>query len=131
MAELTSLLGRQPTLPEWVYNGAILGIQGGTQVLKDKLEKAKAMDTAIAGAWCQDWEGARITMFGKQLMWNWEWDSEWYKGLDEEIPRYEAEGIRFLGYCNPFLATEKNLYAYASPAVIVLKIKTAKTIWLR
>lgn len=126
MAELTSLLGRQPILPEWVYNGAILGIQGGTQVLKDKLEKAKAMDTAIAGAWCQDWEGARITMFGKQLMWNWEWDSEWYKGLDEEIPRMKQEGIRFLGYCNPFLATEKNLYAYASPRGYCVKDKNGK-----
>ena len=28
--KMTSYLGRQPELPDWVYSGAILGVQGGT-----------------------------------------------------------------------------------------------------
>ena len=111
---LSDLLGRQPQLPEWVYNGAVLGIQGGTEIVDKKLEKAKEYKMKVAGVWCQDWEGARITQFGKQLMWNWEWDKNQYKNLDKKIKEYRKNDIRFLGYCNPFLAIEKDLYKYAS-----------------
>lgn len=111
---LTELLGRQPTLPEWAYDGTILGVQGGTEELKAKIDTAEKNGVNIAGVWCQDWEGARITAFGKQLMWNWQWDSEWYKNLDKELPLLHEKGIRFLGYINPFLAIEKDLYKQAS-----------------
>ena len=30
---LSSLLGRQPLLPDWVYDGTILGVQGGTETM--------------------------------------------------------------------------------------------------
>lgn len=50
----------------------------------DKLEKAAEHGTAVAGVWCQDWEGRRVTAFGKQLQWNWEWDSERYPELDKK-----------------------------------------------
>ena len=32
----------QPELPEWVYNGAILGVQGGTDTMLMRLEDARA-----------------------------------------------------------------------------------------
>ncbi len=111
---LASLLGRQPRLPDWAYDGAILGIQGGTQAVLDKLEKAKSENMKVCGVWCQDWEGERITFVGKQLMWNWAWDRELYPNLDAVIPQLKGEGVRFLGYCNPFLAVEKELYKEAS-----------------
>ena len=47
-------------------------------------------------------------------MWNWEWDQELYPGLDKKIAEWKEEGVRFLGYINPFIAIEKDLYAYAS-----------------
>ena len=31
LQKLTSYFGRQPQLPNWIYNGAILGLQGGTE----------------------------------------------------------------------------------------------------
>lgn len=114
MNELGSLLGRQPRLPDWAYDGAILGIQGGTQAVLDKLEKAERENMKVCGVWCQDWEGERITFVGKQLMWNWAWDRELYPGLDQALPELRSRGIRFLGYCNPFLAVEKELYKEAS-----------------
>lgn len=113
MKTLGSVLGRQPLLPDWVYDGAILGIQGGTQTVFEKLEKASKHDTAVCGVWCQDWEGRRVTAFGKQLQWNWQWDSERYPELDKKIWELKENGVHFLGYCNPFLAIEKPLYAYA------------------
>ncbi len=126
MTTLTDLLGRQPPLPEWAYNGAILGIQGGTEAVLAKLKKSDSFGMKVAGVWCQDWEGARITMFGKQLMWNWKWDSEHYKDLDKELPKLKEKGIKFLGYCNPFLAIEKDLYEFAASKGYCVKDKDGK-----
>ena len=112
--KLSALLGRQKALPDWVYDGIILGLQGGTKNIEQKLAKAKAAGTKVCGIWCQDWEGCRVTKFGYQLMWNWKWDESLYPGLDRKIAGWKKEGIHFLGYINPFLAVEKEMYAYAS-----------------
>ncbi len=113
MTDLTDLLGRQPELPEWVYNGAILGIQGGTDIMMNKVQKCLDKGTAVAGVWIQDWEGRRVTAVGKQLMWNWEWDRELYPDLDKKIKELNEKDIKVLGYINPFLAVEKPLYREA------------------
>ena len=112
--KLTGLLGRQKALPDWLYDGVILGIQEGTDVVDAKLKKAKEAGVPVVGVWCQDWSGCRRTGFGYQVMWNWEWDQELYPGLDKKIAEWKEEGVRFLGYINPFIAIEKDLYAYAS-----------------
>jgi alpha-glucosidase len=120
---LSSLLGRQPTLPEWVYDGTILGIQGGTETMLKKIETAENAGVKVTGVWCQDWEGERITAFGKQLMWNWKWDETLYPDLDKILPELKARGIRFLGYINPFLAIEKDLYKEAAEKGYCVKDK--------
>lgn len=114
VSELTLLLGRQPELPDWVYDGVILGIQGGTEVCQQKLDAMREQGVRVAGIWAQDWEGRRITSFGKRLMWNWRWDEELYPGLDLRIPQWKKQGVRFLGYINPYVAIEKELYAEAA-----------------
>ncbi len=111
--QLTSILGRQPELPDWVYDGYILGIQGGTSVMMDKVRKALNAGIKVNGVWIQDWEGRRVTAAGKQLMWNWEYDKVLYPGLPEKIKELNEMGIKVLGYCNPFLAIEKPLYQIA------------------
>ncbi len=111
---LTEQLGRQKELPDWIYDGVILGMQEGTQVVEQKLARARECGIPVAGVWCQDWSGCRRTKFGYQVMWNWEWDRELYPGLKEKIAEWKRGGIRFLGYINPFLAIEKELYHYAS-----------------
>ena len=118
-----SLLGTQPPLPDWVYDGAILGIQGSTENVERKLAAARAAGMPVCGVWCQDWQGARITPVGHQLMWNWEWDPAQYPGLPEKIAAWRAQGVRFLGYINPFLAVEKALYAEAAAKGYCVKNK--------
>lgn len=120
---LSDILGRQPELPEWVYNGMILGVQGGTETMLSKLKTARSSGIPVSGVWIQDWEGRRVTAVGKQLFWNWEWDSELYPGLDKEIPRLNEQGIKVLGYINPFLAVEKPLYKEASEKGYCVKNK--------
>lgn len=121
LEDITALLGRQAELPEWIYDGVILGIQGGTDTCLNKVKKAKELGIPVAGIWAQDWEGKRITPFGKRLMWNWQWNEEMYPELDTEIKKLSAEGVKFLGYANPYLAIEGNLFKEASSNGYIVK----------
>lgn len=57
---LTAYTGRMPKLPEWVDNGAILGIQGGQSKVRSILEEGLSLGCPIAGVWLQDWCGTRM-----------------------------------------------------------------------
>lgn len=123
---LTALAGRQPPLPDWAYDGAVLAIQGGTEAVERKLAAALDAGAAICGVWSQDWCGCRRTGFGYQVMWNWEWDRELYPDLDRRIGEWKARGVRFLGYINPFLALEGNLYKTAAARGYCVKDRAGK-----
>ncbi|MFQ3547315.1 MAG: alpha-glucosidase [Termitinemataceae bacterium] len=112
--KLSRYEGRQPQLPDWAFRGLILGAQGGTEEVLQKLDLLRAAGTPVVAIWAQDWEGRRITSFGKQLWWNWKVDERLYPGLQNTIQNLKREGIRFLGYINPFLAIEGSLYQEAS-----------------
>ncbi|MGL5904890.1 MAG: alpha-glucosidase [Cetobacterium sp.] len=111
--KLTGYFGRQPKLPEWVYNGLMLGLQGGTEVVLDKVNKALDAGIKVSSVWCQDWQGKRITSFGKRLNWNWKWSPEEYPNLDVEIKKMKERGIKFLGYINPYVIEGYDLYEEA------------------
>jgi alpha-glucosidase len=110
MENITGVFGRQPELPEWVYNGLIIGIQGGTELTVNKVEKARAAGIEVAAAWCQDWQGKKMTSFGKRLQWDWQWNKELYPGLDTRIHEMKEDGVRFLGYINPYVLEDFPLY---------------------
>jgi alpha-glucosidase len=110
---LSLRFGRQPPLPDWVLGGAIIGLKDG-QTSFSRLEKIAAAGAAIAGLWCEDWVGLRITSFGKRLFWDWLWNSERYPDLPDRIDSLAADGIRFLGYVNPYLCTDGTLYPEAA-----------------
>jgi alpha-glucosidase len=107
---ITGIFGRQPEMPDWVYNGVILGIQGGTDITVEKVAAAKAAGVEVAGAWCQDWQGIKMTSFGKRLQWDWQWNKELYPALDTKIHELKEQGVRFLGYINPYVLEDFPLY---------------------
>jgi alpha-glucosidase len=111
--EISAFLGRQGPLPDWVYEGVILGIQGGTEVCRSKLKACLGERMPVAGIWAQDWQGEKYTGFGKRLRWNWQWDPGLYPGLDKFIRELLDKGIRFLGYINPNLLEGTPLYQEA------------------
>ncbi len=111
--DISALLGRQAALPAWVYDGIILGMQGGTQTCLDKLDHMQRSSVPVAGIWAQDWQGEKYTSFGKRLRWNWQWDPTLYPNLDREIANLKNQGIRFLGYINPYLLEGHELYREA------------------
>lgn len=111
--DISALLGRQQTLPSWVYDGIILGMQGGTKTCLDKLERVQKARMLVSGLWIQDWEGEKYTSFGKRLRWNWQWDEQLYPALDAEIVRLKQQGVRVLGYINPYVLADHALYRKA------------------
>lgn len=101
--EFTLYSGRMRDMPAWLHQGAVIGMQGGSAKVRDVYEKLRALDTPLAAFWLQDWEGQRITSFGKQLWWNWELDRERYPDWDLQRREFDAAGIRLMVYINPFL----------------------------
>ena len=108
--KIADYFGHQPELPDWIYNGAILGVQGGTERAFHLVERSIRNGIVVAGIWCQDWVGKRETSFGRRLHWNWQWNQELYPGLPEKIKEYREKGIRFLGYITPHLIEGGPLY---------------------
>lgn len=95
--------GAMRPLPDWILDGAVVGMQGGTERVRGVWEQLKARDVPMAAFWLQDWQGQRKTGFGKQLWWNWELDDERYAGWDAMRDEMAAEDVRLMGYINCFL----------------------------
>ena len=111
LEKLTAFLGRQPELPEWIYNGLIIGAQGGNERSFGIVDKSLEHGIKVSGLWCQDWCGKRVTSFGKRLQWDWHFHKEMYPDLPKHIEELHARGIKFLGYVNPYLVNDGELYA--------------------
>lgn len=121
VSRMSALLGRQPLPPDWAFDGLILGVQGGTEAVLAKAETLREAGAPVSAVWAQDWCGRRVTSFGSQLMWSWESDEGLYPGLPSTIERLRAEGVRFLGYINPFLAVDGRLYPEARDRGLCVK----------
>jgi alpha-glucosidase len=124
----TAYTGKMSPLPDWMSQGAIVGLKGGTAEVYARLEELKAKDTPIAAFWLEDWMGPRITYVGTQLWYNWELDEEHYPGWDEMVRTLRDQGIRVMIYINPFLVDveeqpsfERNLFREARESGYLVK----------
>ncbi|MBQ3702893.1 MAG: alpha-glucosidase [Oscillospiraceae bacterium] len=99
--KLGALLGRQPALPSWAMKGIWLGVQGGTDRALEMAERCRKGGVDVSAVWIQDWEGKRVTSFGKRLQWDWRWNRELYPGLDKVIAG--DTDTAWMGYINPYL----------------------------
>lgn len=131
--EFTEYAGRMRKLPDWIHEGAIIGMQGGTEKVKRVHEQLQALDTPLAAYWLQDWEGQRKTSFGKQLWWNWELDNDRYPGWDELRAEFARDGVELMTYINPFLADvsekenhRRNLFAEARDKDYLIKTQSGE-----
>jgi len=100
----TEYAGRMRPLPDWILEGAVVGMQGGTEKVREVHAQFQELGTPLAGYWLQDWVGQRTTMVGKQLWWNWELDTDHYPKWDELRALLAEDDVRLLIYFNPFLA---------------------------
>jgi alpha-glucosidase (family GH31 glycosyl hydrolase) len=100
----TEYTGRMRPLPDWIHQGAIVGLQGGTARVREVWAQLEAAGVPISAFWLQDWVGQRTTSFGKQLWWNWELDEDHYPDWAQLVDDLGAAGSRVLIYNNAFLA---------------------------
>ena len=101
----------QPELPDWIYNGVVIGVQGGTERMLDVLQMALDNDVAVSGLWIQDWSGKITTEFGTRVFWNWKWNSTWYPNLDQVIKNLKEEkDIRVTAYITPHLNVNGDIF---------------------
>lgn len=110
-------------LPDWAYDGMILGVQGGINRVVEKLTKIQNKGVSVCGVWCQDWCGKKVTAVGSQVYWNWSVDNERYPKLKEEIASLKEKGVRFLGYINPYLVKDGPMYNYCKEKGYLVKNK--------
>ncbi|MHA1319014.1 MAG: alpha-glucosidase [Promethearchaeota archaeon] len=127
VSRLSKYLGRQPKLPEWVYDGVWLGIQGGENVVIEKVKKCLEKGVNVGAVWCQDWQGVNIIGPTKRLKWNWEYDNTLYPDLPSFIKTLNGQGIKFLGYINSMLAPNGSQYGEALEKDLCVKEQNGDT----
>ena len=123
VSNLSKLLGLQPILPDWVYDGVWLGIQGGKDIVEQKVQKCLEKKVKIAAVWCQDWQGIHMQGAQKRLIWNWEYDEDLYPDLPSYIKSLNERGIKYLGYNNSMLAKGGEQYNDALNKELCVKDK--------
>lgn len=115
---------QRPELAAWTADGAVVGLQGGTEKVRDKLRTLLDAGARISGVWLQDWTGQRTTSFGDRLWWTWQLDEQRYPDWPVLVDELADRGIRTTTYVNPFLVDAdapgapavRNLWAEAAAA---------------
>ncbi|KAK7503683.1 hypothetical protein BaRGS_00005222 [Batillaria attramentaria] len=95
--------------------------------MRGYLTQAEAYSIPVSGVWIQDWVGRITTSFGRRLFWDWHWNQEQYPDLPAEISRLREKGIRVLGYINPYLHQEGELFKVADANGYFVKNTTNQT----
>lgn len=99
-------------LPDWCH-GSILGLQGGEKKIEAIVSNAIAAGNPVTAVWIQDWVGKRKVSFGSRLWWKWEPDTINYPNLKLWIDKMNGQGIKVLGYINPFIVPESPFFKQA------------------
>lgn len=125
ITEYTSYCGRMAPLPDWVNDGVVAGIQGGSDKVRQIVQQLEQHNTPLAAVWIPDWCGQRVQQLTpnvalKRLWWNWEADATAYpdwQALVKELTN--DKNVRVLSYINPLLSstpkpgTRRDLYQEA------------------
>ena len=93
--QFTSFIGRQETLPKWLNEGFMLGIQGGWDKIDSKIKDLQEHGVDVNAVWVQDWEGIRMTSFGQRLMWDWHMIQNVILTSKIELQAYKNKELNF------------------------------------
>ena len=120
VSELSERFGRQPQLPDWAIEGAIIGLKDGGSSFQ-RLDHIRAAGVVVTGLWCEDWAGIRQTDFGRRLFWDWRVNEARFPDLENQISNLRDSGVHFLAYINPYLAVDGTLFPEASAKGYLVK----------
>lgn len=111
---LSALLGRQPALPAWIWDGAWLDVSGGLSEMGKKLDTVKNAGIKPGAVCVMDWNGG-------QRQGSRGFNQELYPNLPDTIAKLRRDGLRFLGYISPFIVPDGPMYDEASKAGFCVK----------
>ncbi len=115
MRDWTLLQGRTAAVPPWAVEGVWLAVQGGPEPVREAVRRAQSAGLPLAAIWSQDWVGRREFGLGNVgVRYRWSVDAGLYPDLPALIAELRSQNIRFLGYMNPFIVPEQDLW---EPAV--------------
>lgn len=101
--QLGDALGRPPLPPSWTWE-PWHAAQGGRAEVEAEVAALLAEGVPIAAIWAQDWTGIRMNFDGGfGVEYRWVADEALYPDLGGMIDDLHMQGIRFLGYANPFV----------------------------
>lgn len=114
----------RPQLAEWTQDGAIVGMQGGTEKVRTQVAELTEAGVEVSGVWLQDWSGQRTTSFGDRVWWTWQLDTGRYPGWSDLVADLASQGITTTTYVNTFVVDAepkgdpgiRNLFAEARDA---------------
>jgi alpha-glucosidase len=116
-ASFAHVTGSQPPLPAWVDDGAIVGLEGGTDAVLASLSRIYNVerDAAVAAVWIQDWTGgvnytSGLPRYGVYWSWTGVNSSTYPKWAESLLPALANHGSRVLVYANPHLVQSGALY---------------------
>ena len=98
LEEFTRYAGRMQPLPAWVDAGAIVGLQGGTAVVRQRYAQLQAAGVPMSALWLQDWVGKRKTPVGSLLWWNWVLNPLQYPDWSGLLEGLAQDSVRVLTY---------------------------------
>lgn len=124
--QLSDRFGRPPRLPDWIMQGAVIGLKDGS-LSYARLETILAAGVKVAALWCEDWAGVRQTSFGTRLFWDWTWSAMRHPDLPHRIAELARRGIRFMGYANPYLCVDGTLYPQAEALGFLARTRNGET----
>ncbi|GAB1433204.1 sulfoquinovosidase [Spirochaetota bacterium] len=108
-------------LPDWVWDGAWLGVKGGIKAINDTLETMHKSGARVSAIIIEDLYGNLTTAKGMLCRWDWRLNSDLYPNLAEEIAGLKRKGIRVFGYINHCLDIDSRLYPEASGLGFMVK----------
>jgi alpha-glucosidase len=121
MRSMTHILGRQPVIPPWVYEGACIEVAGGAQQLVKTLQCINESGAVVSSIQMRDWTGITESGGRKRPFYDWSWNREHYPSLDEVVAQLNTKSVRSLCYINPHFSIEGQLFAEASVKGFLVK----------
>ena len=76
---------------------------GGSDEVRQQIEKLDSADVPYTSLWIQDWPGIRKTPTGDRVWWNWEVDRKHYPDWENIIASQAERDVTVMSYINPFL----------------------------
>lgn len=64
---ITEYTGRMQPLPSWVFDGAVVGIESGSEHVEEGVNKLIEADVPITAVWIQDWAGNKSDYDGTRI----------------------------------------------------------------